>query len=93
MFSLTHPQCPYPIVRTSRPPGDDRRFLKYLTAGNYLKLIPTCPASGRDTYSESYQVQAAPDTFSFYCSGKNHGDLVLAGYPQYNAEMGLIDRP
>jgi len=67
--------------------------LKPLMSGNYLKLIPTCPAAGRDTYSESYQVQAAPDTFSFYCSGKNHGELVPAGYPQYNAEMGLIDRP
>lgn len=54
MFSLTHPQCPYPIVRTSRPPGDDRRFLKYLTAGNYLKLIPTCPGAGATLFLEEH---------------------------------------
>lgn len=79
----------YASDNAGRYPAD----FKLLMSGNYLKLIPTCPASGRDTYSESYQVQAAPDTFSFYCSGKNHGDQVPAGYPQYNAEMGLIDRP
>ena len=67
--------------------------LKPLTTGNYLRLIPTCPAAGKDTYSESYQMQSSPDLFSFYCSGHNHGTLLPADYPRYTAEMGLIDRP
>ena len=79
----------YASDNVGRYPGD----LKPLMSGNYLRSIPTCPAAGKDTYSESYQVHATPDMFSFYCSGHNHGDLLPAGYPQYNAEMGLIDRP
>ncbi|MBX3166038.1 MAG: hypothetical protein KF760_01455 [Candidatus Eremiobacteraeota bacterium] len=67
--------------------------LKPLISGNYLRLIPTCPAAGKDTYSESYQVETKPDTFSFYCKGHNHGNLLPADLPAYNAEMGLIDRP
>ncbi|MBN9418121.1 MAG: hypothetical protein J0I12_21915 [Candidatus Eremiobacteraeota bacterium] len=64
-----------------------------LISGKYLRLIPTCPAASRQTYSESYQVQTSPDSFSFYCSGHNHDTLVPAGFPQYNAETGLIDHP
>jgi hypothetical protein len=67
--------------------------LKPLISGKYLRVIPTCPAASRDTYSESYQMTAAPDLFSFYCSGHNHGNLLPAGYPQYNAETGLVDHP
>lgn len=67
--------------------------LKPLVTGPYLRLIPTCPAAGKDTYSETYQVRSSPDSFSFYCSGHNHGTLVPAGFPQYNAETGLNDHP
>lgn len=67
--------------------------LKPLITGNYLRTIPTCPAASKDTYSESYVVQAKPDLFSFYCSGLNHSPMLPANLPGYNAEMGLIDRP
>lgn len=67
--------------------------LKPLTTGNYLRTIPTCPSASRDTYSESYRMQTAPDVFSFYCSGLNHSPMLPANLPGYNAERGLIDRP
>lgn len=67
--------------------------LKPLITGNYLRTIPTCPAASKDTYSESYVVQAKPDSFSFYCSGLNHSPMLPANLPGYNAEMGLIDHP
>jgi hypothetical protein len=77
----------YPVVLSS------------LTRGNYLKLIPTCPAAGSDTYTASYQVQANPDRFSFYCQGNNHPKAYAGfsppydNFPQYSAEMGLLDHP
>ncbi|MBS2034733.1 hypothetical protein JST97_07090 [bacterium] len=59
----------------------------------YLKQIPTCPAASTDTYSETYQMRATPDGFSFYCRGNHHGTLAPENYPAYNAETGLIDHP
>jgi hypothetical protein len=35
----------------------------------YLKSIPTCPASGRDTYSSGFHSAAHPDLFTITCSG------------------------
>jgi hypothetical protein len=71
------------------PPG-----FNHLVNGQYLRRIPTCPAAARDTYSETYRVQVKPDRFSFHCSGEHHRSAGLpAGYPQYHAEQGLIDRP
>lgn len=70
-----------------------------LTAGNYLKLIPTCPAAGSNTYSGTYKMTQTPDAFSFQCSGNNHGKAYtgFAGdatnYPQYDAEQGLLANP
>ena len=70
-----------------------------LTGGNYLKLIPTCPAAGSDTYSPAFSSVQTPDSFSFYCDGNNHSKAytgfssVSAGFPQYSAESGLIDHP
>ena len=60
---------------------------------DYLKVIPTCPAASKDTYSETYQVTVQPDLYSFFCAGHNHGDNAAEGYPQYNAQSGLVERP
>ncbi len=70
-----------------------------LLHGNYLKVIPTCPAAGEDTYSPTYQVSARPDMFSFCCRGNNHAKAYSGftsdphNYPQYSAKEGLIDHP
>jgi hypothetical protein len=60
-------------------------------APKYLKVIPTCPAAGTDTYSSSYQ-RNSPQSYRFYCSGSNHTDLLngSANFPQYTSEQGLI---
>lgn len=73
--------------------------LSRLTQGNYLRVVPTCPAAGSDTYSPSYQMQASPDIFSFCCQGNNHHKAYSGfsephdNFPQYFAERGLIDHP
>ncbi|MBS2034657.1 type II secretion system protein [bacterium] len=70
-----------------------------LTTGNYLKLIPSCPAAGTDTYSPNFTSATTPDAFSFYCNGTNHAkaytgfNSVGANFPQYFAESGLVDHP
>ncbi|MBT9585694.1 prepilin-type N-terminal cleavage/methylation domain-containing protein [bacterium] len=70
-----------------------------LTAGNYLKLIPTCPSAGSNTYSATYTVAQTPDGFSYNCAGNNHGKAYTGftgtanNYPQYDAEQGLLDHP
>lgn len=70
-----------------------------LTAGNYLKAIPTCPAAGANTYTAPYTSTQTPDNFSFYCAGNNHGKAytgfaaAASNFPQYNAEIGLVDHP
>ena len=74
-------------------------FALLLTGGNYLKLVPTCPAAGANTYGALYTSQTTPDTFSFFCSGNNHAKAYTgfsgnaAGFPQYSAESGLLDHP
>lgn len=74
-------------------------FQQQLTSGNYLKLIPTCPAAGQATYIAGFQATQTPDSFSFYCNGNNHAKAYTgftsasAGFPQYSAESGLLDHP
>jgi prepilin-type N-terminal cleavage/methylation domain-containing protein len=74
-------------------------FEAKLTGGNYLKLIPTCPAAGTNTYSSVFSSVQTPDSFSFYCSGNNHAKAYTgftsasSGFPQYSAESGLLDHP
>ena len=69
-------------------------FEAKLTGGNYLKLIPTCPAAGTNTYSSVFSSVQTPDSFSFYCSGNNHAKAYTgftsasSGFPQYSAESG-----
>lgn len=59
----------------------------------YLMSIPMCADAGRDTYSQSYQSSANPDSFTFYCTGHNHKWVgVSPNYPQYNSHDGLIPR-
>ena len=73
--------------------------LSPLTAGNYLKLIPTCPAAGSDTYSQAYQTAHNPERFSFYCTGNNHAKTYTgfstscSNFPQYSSAFGLLEHP
>lgn len=82
-----------------RYPNGSANFAQKLTSGNYLKLIPTCPAAGQNTYTNAYLSQQTPDSFSFYCTGNNHAKAYTgfgtasAGFPQYSAESGLVDHP
>ncbi|MDO5297657.1 MAG: prepilin-type N-terminal cleavage/methylation domain-containing protein [bacterium] len=64
-----------------------------LTTGNnggYLKIIPTCPAAGSDTYV--YTSTMNPDVFTIYCSGSQHTVLdVSTNFPQFNSVQGLVE--
>jgi hypothetical protein len=78
--------------------GHYPRNLEQLTVGNYLKLIPTCPAVGRMTYT-NYHVSQKPDSYRFACVGDNHARSYAHfgkpsnNCPRYNAESGLVDHP
>lgn len=75
-------------------------------ASAYLRMIPTCPAAGKDTYSSTYKMKNArrdkagrivdpksTDTFSFHCAGPNHKAAdAPADRPAYDTNQGLIDR-
>ncbi|MCD4786477.1 MAG: nuclear transport factor 2 family protein [Candidatus Eremiobacteraeota bacterium] len=72
--------------------GHYPKSLKQLTP-DYLRVIPTCPAAGKDTYSGSYKSTQSPDTYEFYCSGSYHSNVgVPTNYPQYNSTDGLKSR-
>ena len=61
--------------------------------GGYLKSIPTCPAAGSDTYTDSYSHGMNPDIFTVYCKGSNHTAVDTAdNFPQYDSVQGLIER-
>ncbi|MBN9417975.1 MAG: hypothetical protein J0I12_21180 [Candidatus Eremiobacteraeota bacterium] len=72
--------------------------LQQLIPGNYLRLVPTCPAAGAMTYT-NYRVSHNPESFSFACVGNNHAKSYTGfstsstNFPQYDAESGLIDHP
>ncbi|MGE0492296.1 MAG: DUF3352 domain-containing protein [Vulcanimicrobiota bacterium] len=55
---------------------------------NYLRMIPTCPSAGEDTYSQSYQMATDPDMYTFFCSGHHHQELP-PNRPLYNGMTGL----
>jgi hypothetical protein len=62
----------------------------------YLRTMPTCPASGSDTYSSSYLVRMNRDgkggDYIFFCSGSNHSAVgAPPNFPQYQSTTGLID--
>jgi len=50
-----------------------------LITGNYLRLIPTCPAAGRDTYTD-YRTFKRRTSFRFSCVGNNHAKA-FSGFP------------
>lgn len=65
---------------------------------SYLKVIPTCAAAAKDTYSRSYRAYNDPEKkihrYTFYCEGENHSPVnVEANYPQYNSAAGFTARP
>lgn len=60
---------------------------------DYLKVIPTCPAAGRDTYSEGFVSHAQPDAYTVVCTGMNHNAVGDGpNFPQYTSTQGLLDR-
>lgn len=67
--------------------GRSPRALSRLV-GKYIDRIPTCPAAGRDTYSESYTVGYRPDALTVFCRGSAHPGLE-ADFPRYESWCGL----
>ncbi|MBX3169503.1 MAG: hypothetical protein KF760_19030 [Candidatus Eremiobacteraeota bacterium] len=73
--------------------------LDRLIAGNYLKVIPTCPSVSRVTYTD-YRVSPKQTYFHFSCVGNNHA-RAYTGFaskssddlPAYSSEKGLVDHP
>ena len=72
--------------------------LDKLIPGNYLRMIPTCPAAGEVTYKD-YRVSHKRNNFRFSCVGNNHAraytgfDKACDNYPAYSAQIGLVDHP
>lgn len=63
-----------------------------LVTPNYLKVIPTCPSAGSNTYT--YTRTQVPDCYTAWCSGSFHTTIVTtANYPQYDSIQGLIETP
>lgn len=81
--------------------GHYPRSLSELTP-SYLGVIPTCGATGIDTYSHSYTAYISPDSksdaFTFYCEGNHYIESakypwrIPKNFPQYNSRNGLISR-
>ena len=70
--------------------------LSELLPGHYLKIIPTCPMAGRDTYTD--YVADGKKNLSFSCVGNNHANAYFSdkpcdNYPRYTAEQGLVNPP
>lgn len=69
-----------------------------LTAGNYLKAIPTCPSAGKVTYTD-YTLSPRRTYFRFSCVGNNHARAYTGFHkscddlPAYSARTGLVDHP
>lgn len=77
-----------------------------LLTPNYMKVVPSCPAAGEDTYSRSYvhfrgaprggpsgAPQPADAAYTVVCSGHHHKKAnVGPNLPQYTSREGLIDR-
>lgn len=62
-----------------------------LVRAGYLKVLPTCPAARRETYSATYRLER--NEYAFYCRGAYHlDDLKRRNLPRYSASEGLILR-
>lgn len=58
---------------------------------NYLRVMPTCPSAGRDTYSRSYEAASNPDAYTVCCEGPHHAGAGLPpDYPKYTSTQGLL---
>ena len=68
------------------------RFPSHLqqVLGAYLKVVPTCPSAGTDTYSRGFASASNPDAYTVVCHGQHHAPFKGAGYPQYTSTQGLI---
>jgi len=78
------------------PPRLKQLTLKGRNTG-YLKAIPTCPAAGSDTYSQTYRMRRSHfdedhkykggiDFFIIYCGGHQHTWV----QPGYDCRRGLV---
>lgn len=71
--------------------GQFPRSLKVLKP-EYLKNIPVCPATGKDTYSDYYTLSHDDSVYTLCCRGRNHRNLRVDGdYPQYDSKNGLLE--
>jgi prepilin-type N-terminal cleavage/methylation domain-containing protein len=58
---------------------------------NYLKIVPTCPSAGGDTYTGGFSTASAPDAYTIVCAGENHATVGQdVDFPQYTSVQGLI---
>jgi len=58
---------------------------------NYLKVIPSCPSAGKDTYTGDFTSVSNPDGYTFFCNTGNHtGAGVTGNFPQYLSVQGLV---
>ena len=78
------------------PPLSGLAGLNLLITTNFLKKLPTCPATNRFTFLD-YTSSATPDRFSFSCVGTNHGEcfpgVPAMNIPAYSNDQGPIDHP
>ncbi len=75
--------------------GDYPESLALLTESYYLPSLPTCPAAGRDTYSETYRVgkgEAGAVEVSLFCQGHHHPELD-SDRPAWTLSGGLDTGP
>lgn len=56
-----------------------------------IDAIPTCPGTGRDTYSATYEVNQETHEYTFFCNGENHMKATLkrGDYPRYSSINGF----
>ena len=71
--------------------GSYPRYLSALKT-KYIQAVPTCPATGTDTYSATYEAtRKNGDHFTIHCEGHNHQAAGLdANLPAYDSETGLV---
>ena len=58
----------------------------------YIQTIPKCPSDGASYGYVVTPLAAATDGYTIYCQSAAHPaglSFVSAGYPQYNAEIGI----
>ncbi|GEM_PF-2093124 len=82
--------------------GTYPRTMSALTP-DFIRKIPVCPATGKDTYSPTYKITHEGRDCSFCCKGKNHGFLISIGslkltffvkenYPEFDSSKNMKER-